>query len=159
MDVACAVHAHRLFNLALQIPKVRYRRGCDIRNAVRHGDERHVLALTPLIARFAPGNLRGGRSCRRRRCRRTLHAGIHIGLVVVADIEHIVITLKHARKAAEADIGRAAVAAHGNDPRRLRSFLFGPGPECGGHAGGDCGRIAEKRMEPGKLPARFRIGR
>ena len=44
-----------------------------------------------------------------------LHAGVHVGLVVVADVEHVVVALEHPRQAAEADVGGAAVAALRDD--------------------------------------------
>ena len=48
-----------------------------------------------------------------RRRTRTLHAGVHVGLVVVADVEDVVVALEHPGQAGHADVDGAAVAALG----------------------------------------------
>ena len=50
------------------------------------------------------------------RCRaRTLHARVHVGLVVVTDVEHIVAALEHPGEGAEADVDGGAVTALRDD--------------------------------------------
>mgnify|MGYP003694499833 CR=1 FL=1 len=98
--------------LRFEIAQVRDARGRDVRNAVRHRDQRHVLAGPEDVARRSRPDRRRRRGARRGRRRAgALHAGVHVGLVVVADVEHVVVALEHPRQAAEADVGRAAVAA------------------------------------------------
>ena len=58
--------------------------------------------------------VRGPRRGRRRA--RALHAGVHVGLVVVADEEHVVVSLEHPRQAGEADVHGAAVAPLADHP-------------------------------------------
>jgi hypothetical protein len=41
---------HRLLDLVLKVAQVRDRGGGDVRNAVRHRDQRHVLALPEDVA-------------------------------------------------------------------------------------------------------------
>jgi hypothetical protein len=55
--------------------------------------------------------------------RTALHAGVHVGLVVVTDVEHVVVALEHARQAAEADVGGAAVAALGDHAHVAAALL------------------------------------
>jgi hypothetical protein len=45
-----------------------------------------------------------------------LDAGVHVGLVVVADVEDVVVALEHPGEATEADVDGAAVAALGDHP-------------------------------------------
>ena len=68
-----------------------------------------------------------------------LHAGVHVRLVVVADVEHVVVALEHARQAAEADVGGAAVAALRDDAHVSLCSLPSAPPQ----SGGDRRRVAE----------------
>ena len=120
LDIARAVNAHRLGHLALEVVQVGDGRGRDIGNAVRDRDLRHELAGAEDVARLLAHRRRRRGARRRRRRRRALHAGVHVGFVVVADVEHVVVALEHAGQAAEADIGRAAVAALGDHAHSSR---------------------------------------
>ena len=114
-----------------------------------------ILAGAEDIARGAP-HCRGRGSTRRRRRRaRTLHAGVHVRLVVIADIEHVVVAFEHAGQAAEADVGRAAVTALRDDAHAGAAQR----PLRRGDARRDRRRIAEQRVNPGNLPRSLRIGR
>ena len=154
MDVTGAMDLHRAFDLELEIVELGDRRGRDVRDAVRHGETREVLALTEHVARLGPDGLGGRGSSRRRRGARALHAGVHVGLVVVADEQHVVVALEHSRQAAEADVDRTAVAGLGDDAD--------VGPALHLHRRGDTGRdsggVAEKRVEPCDPPRRLGVG-
>ena len=111
VQVARAADLHRALDLVLEVAQVGDRRGRDVRDLVRHRDQRRALALAEDVAGLVADRLRGRRARRRRRRARALHAGVHVGLVVVADVEHVVVALEHPRQAGEADVDRAAVAA------------------------------------------------
>src|SRR5450631_2334505 len=155
VNVARAVNPHRVLDLALEVAKIGNARRRDVGNAVRHRDARNVFAGAEDIARRGP-HCRGRGGTRGRRCRaRALHTRVHVRLVVVTDIEHVVVAFEHARQAAEADVGRAAVTALRNNAcRRVPEHAL-----CGGDAGRDRGRIAEKRVNPWNLPRSLRIRR
>ena len=155
VDIARAVNAHRLDDLALEIVQVGDGRGRDIGNAVSDGDFRHALAGAEDVAGLLAHGRRGRGARGRRRRRGALHAGVHIGFVVVTNVEHVIVALEHAGQAAETDIGGAAVAALRDGAHLGPPFH----PHGGGNAGGDRRGIAEQRMQPGRLPRRFRIGR
>ncbi len=110
--------------------------------------QRQVLALAEARAgRFADRHRRvGARGWRRRR--RTLHARVHVRLVVVADVEHVVVAFEHAGQAAEADVGGAAVAALRDDPHVVLALHAQRRSDARAHGG----RIAEQRVDPGNLP-------
>ena len=123
---------------------------------MRHGDLRQVLPLAEDVARpRRPGvvavRAAGGVADE------TLHAGVHVGLVVVADVEHVVVALEHARQAAEADVGGAAVAAPATT--RTSAACAALHLQRGGDAGGDRGGVAEQRMDPRHLPRGLRVRR
>src|ERR1700730_546137 len=123
VNVARTVNPHRDLDLALEIAQIGNARGRDVGNAMRHRDARHVLAGAEDIARGRPQCWGGGGPRRRRRRARALHAGVHVRLVVVTDIENVVVAFEHAGQAAEADVGRAAVTtlrddAHAGAPQR-----------------------------------------
>ena len=104
----------------------------------------------------SPTAMRGGCARGRRGCARgSLDAGVHVGLVVVADVEHVVVALEHPGQAPEADVGGAPVAALGHD------LDVGPCP-CRRRAAATpvatAGRVAEQGVEPGNLPGGFGIG-
>ena len=155
VDVAGAVDLHGPGDLVLEVVEVGHRGGRHVGDPVRHRQLGHVLALPEGVPRMGADRLGGGRPCRRRRCPRPLHAGVHVGLVVVADEQDVVVALEHAREAAEADVHRAAIAglrdhprvAPALDPQRRRD----PGRYCGG--------VAEQGMQPRDLPRRLRVGR
>ena len=58
---------------------------------------------------------RGGRARKARRRGRALDAGVHVRLVVVAEIYHVVAALHRAGERLEADVVGAAVAADGEE--------------------------------------------
>jgi hypothetical protein len=82
-----------------------------------------------------------------------LHAGVHVGLVVVADEEHVVVTLEHPRQAPEPDVDRAAVAALADDANVGATLHL----EGSGDARRYSRRVAEQGMDPGQLPRRLGI--
>ena len=63
---------------------------------MRHSNQWHAFARIEGVARF--GTYRyGGCGARRTRCGAgALYAGVHVGLIVVADIEHIVVAVESA---------------------------------------------------------------
>src|ERR1039457_161546 len=155
VDITRAAYVHRLAYLVFQITQIGHRRRGDIRNVVRHGDLRHVFALAEHVARLGTDR-HGGRGTRRRRCgRRTLHASVHVGFVVVTDVQHIVVALEHSRQTTKADVGGAAVAALRHDAHIMPPLHL--------HRSRDTCRnsrsIAEQRMYPRHLPGRFGIRR
>ena len=64
---------------------------------VRHRDRAAGSCPAEDVARTLAHGRRGGGARCGRRGRRALHAGVHVGLVVVADVEHVVVALEHAR--------------------------------------------------------------
>ncbi len=98
----------------------------------------------------------GGRGAGRGRGRaRTLHPGVHVGLVVVADVEHVVVALEHAGQAGQPDVDRPAVAALGDD-----TYVVAAGRlQCRGDAGRDRRGVGEQRVQPRQLPGALRVGR
>ena len=103
---------------------------------------------------FGPDRLGRRRARRRRRRARALHAGVHVGLVVVADEEHVVVALEHARQAPESDVDGPAVAGLGDDADVVPSLHL----QRRGDAGRDRRRVAEQRVEPGDPPRGLRVG-
>ena len=95
----------------------------------------------------------GGRARGRRRRTGALYAGVHVRLVVVADVQHVVVAFEHARQAAQSDVDGAAVAAladHADVVAPLR-------PQRRGDPRGDRGSVAEQRVQPGHLPRCLRV--
>ena len=150
VEVAGAAELHGPLDLGLEVVEVGDRRRGDVGDAVGHGDAGKVLALSEDVARLGPDRLGRGGARRRRRRAGALHAGVHVGLVVVADEEHVVVALEHPRQAAEADVDRPAVAGLGDDAD------IGPPlhPQRRGDPGGDRGRVAEQRVEPRRSATR-----
>ncbi len=148
MDVAGAVHAHCFAYFVFKIAQIGDRCRSHVGNAVRHGDLGQILALTEHVAGFRT-HRHGGCSARRRwRGAGALHAGIHIGFVVVADVQHIVVAFEHAGQAAEADVGGTAVAALCHHPHIGFPLHLHRRRDTGGHRR----RVAEQRMDPRHLP-------
>ena len=79
-------------------------RGGDVGHAVRGHDLGEVL----LARGLAGGRRAGAREVRRRRG--LLRAGVHVALVVEADVEEVLVALGRRRQALEADVVGAAVA-------------------------------------------------
>ncbi len=148
VDVARAAELHRAPDLGFEVAEFRHGRGRDVGNLVSHRDQRQVLALAEARAgRFADRHRRVGARGRRRRGR-ALHAGVHVRLVVVAEVQHVVVALEHAREAAEADVGGAAVAAL----RHHAHVALALHAQRRGDSRPDGGRIAEQRVNPRNLP-------
>ena len=105
----------RVCTLCLEVAQVGDGGGGDVGDLVRHRDQRHALALAEHVARLGADGLRGGGARGGRRRARALHAGVHVGLVVVTDVEHVVVALEHPRQARHADVDGAAVAALADD--------------------------------------------
>ena len=70
--------------------------------------------------------------------------GVHVRLVVVADVQHVVAPLEHARQAAQADVHRAAVAALRHHPHVVAALDAQRRRDTAGHGG----RVAEQRVQP-----------
>ncbi len=86
---------------------------------------------------------RGGGDRGMRRRAGALDAGIHVGLVVEAHVQHVVAAFQHAGQRLETDIEGAAVTAHGQHLVVLpRCF------QCRLHARGHGGRVLEQGMHP-----------
>ena len=77
---------------------------------------RSCPARTPRRALADRGRRRRAGGGRRRAG--TLDAGVHVGLVVVADVEHVVVALEHPGQAGETDVDGAAVPALRRPPGR-----------------------------------------
>ena len=60
-----------------------------------HCDLWQVLTLAKDVAWVSADSLRSRGTSSRRRCTRTLNAGVHVSLVVVTDVEHVIVALKH----------------------------------------------------------------
>ncbi len=155
MDVARAAKFHRVLHLGFKVVQVRNRGGRDVRDLVRHGDGGDELALAEFIAGMRAHRHGGGSARCRRRGGRALHAGIHVRLVVVADVQHIIVALEHAGQATEPDVGGAAVAALCDHPHVVAALYLQRRRDAGCHR---CG-VAEHRVHPWHLPGRFGIRR
>ena len=151
VQVAGAVEVHRPGGLVLQVAQVGHGGGGHVGDLVRHRDQRGVLALAEPVARLGPDSLGGGGARGRRGGSGALHAGVHVRLVVVADVLHVVVALEHPGQAGHADVDRTAVTALADHPD--------VGAPCGlqgrGDPGGDRRRVPEQRVQPGDLPGRF----
>ncbi len=90
-----------------------------------------------------------------RRGARALHAGVHVGLVVVTDEQHVVVALEHARQAGHPDVNRAAVAALAHHPNLASAFHLQRRRDARGHGR----RVGEEGVHPRHLPRGLRIGR
>ena len=115
---------------------------------------REVLAGAERVAGLVAEGRRRARSCSRGRGARALHARVHVRLVVVTDVEHVVVSLEHAREAPEADVHRAAVA-----PLREDAHVAPLHAEGRGDSARHGGRVAEERVQPGHLPRGLGIRR
>ena len=153
VDVARAADAHGFGDLVFQVTQVRHRGRGDIRNLMRHRNLRQVLALTEDIAGIGADRHRRGRAGRRWRGAGALHASVHVGLVVVADVKHIVVAFEHARQAAKANVGGAAVAALGDNAHIAAALDAHSRRNAGGHGSS----VAEQRVDPRHLPRCFRV--
>ena len=125
VEVARAAELHRPLDLRLEVVQLGDGRRRDVGDLVRHRDQRHVLALAEGVARLGADRLRGRRARGGRRRARALDAGVHVRLVVVADVEHVVVALEHPRQAGEADVDACRRRRPGRRRgRRSRPFAF-----------------------------------
>jgi hypothetical protein len=122
---------------------------------VGHRDPRQVLALAERVARIFTDGLGGGGPRGRGSGPRALDAGVHVGLVVIADVEHVVVALEHPGQAAETDVDGPTVATLRDHPHVAAAHRL----VCRRDAGCHCGRVAEQRVQPGDPPRGFRVGR
>ena len=122
---------------------------------MRHRDQRHALATVQAIARRGACDGRGRGTRGRGRLARALYAGVHVGLVVVADVEHVIVAFEYARQAAHADIGSAAVAALGD----YAHVFSASGAQRGRDSRANRRRVTEQRVDPRQAPGRLRVGR
>ena len=92
----------------------------------------------------------GGRVGVEGRQARPLDAGVHVGLVVPADVEDVVAALEGAREALQADVGRAAVAAGGHhvDAFLQQALVLHGVPD----ARGDGRRVLKQAVNPRGVP-------
>ena len=115
----------------------------------RQGLDDVLLAhLLPVLAR---GGRRPGPVGRRGAA---LDARVHVGFVVVADVDEVLVSLHGARERLEADVEGAAVAGPGDD-RRFRVALHVQG---GPHAAGRGPARLEGGVDDGDLQRRRRVG-
>ncbi len=154
VQVARPANLHRRLNLRLEVAQLRDGGRRDVGDLVRHRDQRGALALTEDVARLRADGLCRRRARRRGRRTRALHAGVHVGLVVVTDVEHVVAALEHARQARHADVDRAAVAALADDAHVLAPLRLQRGRD----ARRDGRRVAEQRVDPRDPPRGLRVG-
>ena len=103
-----------LLDLGDEIGHVRRARRGAVFHIVHRHDERHILLLL-LLAVDGRTRGRGGGAGAEGCGGRALIAGVHIALVVIADIEHLRAALGSAREALEAAVSRGAVARDGDD--------------------------------------------
>ena len=84
---------------------------------------------------------------------RALHAGVHVRLVVVTDVEHVVVSLEHPGQAREADVHGPAIAALRDDAHVLAAF----DPQRRRDPRRYGGSIPEQRVDPRNPPGSLRI--
>ncbi len=113
------------------------------------------------------------RRCRRPGPRRSgrgaLDAGVHVGLVVVADVEDVVIALGRGAERLDPDVERSAVAGPGDDLGLGVADHFQAGLDAGGRRGGGLERavingdaqtgIGERPVDDGPAAGRNADGR
>jgi len=107
------------YHLAAQVLEERRRCRCCVGDMVGGDDGHHILGAPPHEAvRAGVGRRRCavGRGCA------ALHAGIHVGAVIIADIEDVLVACRCAGKRLQTDVESAAVAGH-NDHLRGRPAL------------------------------------
>ena len=115
-----AVHGEGLLGLGDQVLPVAHGGLPHVGHAVGCDDGGQVLAVLHLallglahFGRGGPGALRRGRGA--------LDAGVHVGAVVVAHVDHVVAALHGAGERLQADVVGAAVAAEGHELHLLVS--------------------------------------
>ena len=155
VQVAGAADLHRALDLRLEVAQVGDRGGGHVGDLVGHRDQSHVLALAEGVAALGGAGLGGHRPRRRRGAARALHAGVHVGLVVVTDEQHVVVALEHPRQAGHPDVGRAAVTALADDAHVVAALDPHRGRDPARHRGG----VGEQRVQPRHPPRGLGVGR
>ena len=117
-------------------------------------DRGHILLRERVTTGGArPRRARGG-ACAIRRGTRPLDPGVHVGLVVVADVGDIVAALEGAADTEHPDIERGTVTAY-TDDLLVPSLLL----QRGFDARCDRRSVLKERVDPGNLPRGLGIGR
>ena len=117
------------------------------------------LRFCSLPACALPDRARRG-PCAHRRRAGALEAGVHVGAVVVADVEHLVAALHGARERLQADVVGAAVAAEGDELDVLVDLaLLLEGAEGGLDAAERGGGVLEGGVDEAALPRGVRVDR
>ena len=133
----------------------------DVGHAVIGDDRREVLAALDL-ALLCLADLRRGGPSAKRRGRGALDAGVHVGAVVVADVDHVVPALHGPGERLESDVVGPAVAAERHELHSLvRRDLAGAlkALECGLDARDRRSGVLERVVDEGHTPRRVRVDR
>ena len=129
----------------------------NIRNPVGHHDLRQVLLLLGLAGDHLAHRSRGGVS-EVGRGAGALDTRVHVGLVVVADIDHIVSPLHRSAEALEADVVGSAVSAEGDEfVRRVDLAPLFHGVVSRLDAGQGCRRVLEGVVDEAVLIGRIGV--
>ena len=147
MDIFGPLNGKSRLYLTLQVSIIIHRSGGHIRNTVISCDHRHIFLAGSVTHGCGRGfGTIGGKAG-------TLNAGIHIGFIVIANIEDIVPPFQHAADTLKANVGGAAVTSLGNDIHWpfLQSFVGGF------HSGCDRRRVFKEAVQKGDTPGRIRI--
>ncbi len=110
-----------------------------------------VLALAEHVARLRPDRLGRGGARGRRGGPRPLDAGVHVALVVVADVEHVVAALEHAGQAPKPMSTVPPSPPWPITRTSSRPLALSAAATPGGHGR----RVAEEGVDPGQLPRRL----
>lgn len=135
-----------LFHLLDQVVRVRNGCGRHVRGAVRCEDPGHILFRALVPKRLRTGRARG-RARVVRGCAGPLDTGVHVGLVVVADVGDIVAAFERAADAEHPDIEGRAIAGD-NDNLLFPALLLKRRLDPGGNRRG----ILEERVDPRDFP-------
>ena len=150
VDVLGSSDLRCLFHLAHEVVQIADAGSCGVGDAVSGNDLEHVFLRSEIAADVFACRRRGGFGAEGGQ-RAFLDAGVHVGFVVVADVQDVVIAVDGAREGLDADIRRAAVAGEadrveiGDALRPQAGFNAG---EHGGSSreGGDDGIAAEAEL-------------
>ena len=117
----CVFCVDGFFGFTMQIFKIRCHCClCNISNVMVSNDACQVFA----VLHFTYGLLANRRCrciCIHRCCRRTLDTGVHIGTIVIADINHVMSTLHRTGQGLETDVVSSAVSTKCN---KFKCFVF-----------------------------------
>ena len=161
VDEGGALRRKRLLCLGDEVFPVADRGLGDVGDVMGGHDAREVLAAL-LLALLGAANLAGSGPCAMRCSAGALDTGIHVGAVVVADIDHVVTALHGTGEALQADVVGAAVAAKAHELDLLiRGDLAGAlEAVIGGlNTAQGCGAVGKGVVDEGRVPARVRIDR